>query len=146
MSKKNRDRQSQPAPVVEQPVSSQPEAVIVEPNMPVVEQALAEAQPQFAPLIRRSIVPEGYREKCVIDKEHKTPAGNTSVHCGDELARFLVGKSLEQVYDIAAKAFGPGNGLKARYSHLNVGQQRMNVGNRLRAAMKDGLINISQLQ
>lgn len=138
MSKKNRDRQSQPAPVVEQPVSSQPEGE--QPTEQVVE------QPQFAPLIRRSIVPEGYREKCVIDKEHKTPAGNTSVHCGDELARFLVGKSLEQVYDIAAKAFGPGNGLKARYSHLNVGQQRMNVGNRLRAAMKDGLINISQLQ
>lgn len=139
---KRRERQAQ---VAVEPVAS--ESVIVEPNMAIVEQALEEApKADFVPLVRRSIVPEGYRERCVQDKEHRTAAGNTSVHCGDELARFLVGKSLEQVYEIAAKAFGPGNGLKARYSHLNVGQQRMNVGNRLRAAIKDGLLTIGQLQ
>ena len=37
-----------------------------------------------------------------------------------------------------------GNELRARYANLNIGQQRMNVGNRLRAALKDGLWTIPQ--
>ena len=97
-------------------------------------------------MLRRSIVPEGYRERCVVDREHKTAGGNTSVHCGDDLAVFLRGKSLEQVYELATKVFGPGNGLRARYGHLNPGQQRMNVGNRLRAAVKDGFVTVAGLQ
>ena len=124
------------------------ESVIVEPDLAIVNEALAQAEESkgLAPLVRRSIVPEGYRERCVVDKEHKTAKGNVSVHCGDELAVFLRGKSLEQVYEIAAKAFGTGNGLKAKYSHLNTGQQRMNVGNRIRAAIKDGHLTVQQLQ
>ena len=82
--------------------------------------------------------------KCVVDKEHRTARGNVSVHCGDNLAVFLRGKSLEDVFKLAEQHLPGGNELRARYANLNTGQQRMNVGNRLRAALKDGLWTIPQ--
>lgn len=137
MSKKNRNPQAEVAVAVEVEV----------PQVEVAAEVAAEPKSDgLAPLVRRSIVPEGYRERCVVDKENKTASGNVSVHCGDELAVFLRGKSLEQVFEIAARAFGTGNGLKAKYAHLNVGQQRMNVGNRIRAAIKDGHLTVEQLK
>lgn len=65
----------------------------------------------------------------------KTAAGNTSLSNGDELAKKLQGKDIEDVYRMAAKALDlTVKDLKSRYSHLNVGMQRMNLGNRMRAA------------
>ena len=56
---------------------------------------------------------------------------------GDELAQTLRGLSPEQVCKIADGVFGEPAGTHfARWEHLNVGQRRMNAGNRLRAAAK----------
>lgn len=65
----------------------------------------------------------------------KTAEGNTSLHCGDSVAKQLAGKELDDVYKLAAKATGIAEkALRAKYAHLNVGMQRMNLGNRMRAA------------
>jgi len=99
-----------------------------------------EQQPeQPVQLPSRSIVPVGYRERCERDRVNRTIGGNVSVDSGDALAKFLRGKSVEQVADLCAEALGvPAAVLLARYAKLNKGQQRMNLGNRLRAALKDG--------
>jgi len=74
-------------------------------------------------------------ERYTKDKEHKTAGGNVSVHCGDAVAVKLRGKSIDEVFAIAAKVLGePEKELRAKYKHLNVGMQRMNLGNRMRAA------------
>lgn len=65
----------------------------------------------------------------------KTAAGNTSLHNGDDLAKKLEGKDLDTVYKLAAKALEvPESTLRSRYKKLNPGMQRMNLGNRMRAA------------
>lgn len=65
----------------------------------------------------------------------KTAAGNTSLSCGDEVAKRLQGKELDDVYKLASKTLDiPVAQLKARYGKLNAGMQRMNLGNRMRAA------------
>jgi hypothetical protein len=65
----------------------------------------------------------------------KTAAGNVSLHCNDDLAKKLAGKELDDVYKLAAKTLGvPVTTLKSRYGKLNLGMQRMNLGNRMRAA------------
>lgn len=66
----------------------------------------------------------------------KTAAGNTSLDNGDALAKKLRGVDLDDVYKRAAKALGePEKNLRSRYRHLNPGMQRMNLGNRMRAAV-----------
>lgn len=63
----------------------------------------------------------------------KTAAGGTSYNNGDAVAERLQGKSLEEVYTIAAKALKiEEKELYAKYRHLNVGMQRMALGNRMR--------------
>lgn len=83
------------------------------------------------------------RIKRVGDKNHDlskyvkatTASGNTSLHCGDDLAKRLEGKDLDAVYKLAAKTLDvPERELRSRYAKLNVGMQRMNLGNRMRAA------------
>lgn len=70
----------------------------------------------------------------------KTPAGNPVIDCGDEVATALRGKDLAQVYEVVAKRIGESvASLKTRYGKLNLGQQRMNLGNRLR-----GYLNAKQ--
>ncbi len=67
----------------------------------------------------------------------KAASGNTSFHCGDELAEKLSGKSLDDVYSFAAtKLKTEERELRKKYGHLNPGMQRMALGNRLRAALK----------
>ena len=53
-------------------------------------------------------------------------------------AFLLRGKSLDAVYKLAAKKLGEDEKkLHGRYQHLNLGIQRMNLGNRIRAASKE---------
>lgn len=76
-------------------------------------------------------------ERYVHDKEHKTAGGNVSIHNGDKVAVMLLGKSLDEVYVIATKTLKEDEaGLRAKYAHLNVGQQRMCLGNRMRPVVK----------
>lgn len=62
--------------------------------------------------------------------------GHFTLNNGDQLAQKLHGKELDDVYSIAAKELNETiKSLKAKYGHLNVGMQRMNLGNRIRGAM-----------
>ena len=64
-------------------------------------------------------------------------SGKKSKDNADEVAIMLRGKTLDEVYEIAESwLIISAEELKARYAHLNAGQQRMNVGNRLRACIK----------
>lgn len=56
---------------------------------------------------------------------------------GDPLATELRGRSLDEVYEIAADRLGEKpESLRQKYSHLDNGRQRMVLGNRMRATMK----------
>ena len=64
-------------------------------------------------------------------------SGKKSKDNADEVAIMLRGKTLDEVYEIAESwLIISAEELKARYAHLNAGQQRMNVGNRLRSCIK----------
>lgn len=78
-----------------------------------------------------------YVEKGVYKvREGKTAGGNPSIDCGDKIAAKLRGMELKDVYAHVAKASNlPLAGLKKKYGHLNVGMQRMNLGNVLRGAV-----------
>lgn len=67
--------------------------------------------------------------------------GSMSRHNGDVVAASLAGLTLDEVYSLAsevvsteAKPFTVAD-LTAKYEHLNAGQQRMNLGNRIRGAV-----------
>lgn len=63
--------------------------------------------------------------------------GNSSLDNGDDVATKLRGKELGEVYTIVAKATDVSvKQLKANYGHLNVGMQRMNLGNKYRGALR----------
>lgn len=77
------------------------------------------------------------------DNYQKTRSANGSIsrHNGDVVAAALAGLTLDEVYSLAsevvsteAKPFTVAD-LNAKYEHLNAGQQRMNLGNRIRGAV-----------
>lgn len=63
----------------------------------------------------------------------KAASGAMSQHNGDAVAQTLVGLPLESVLAIANKMTS--TDLTGKHAHLNVGQQRMNLGNRIRGAV-----------
>lgn len=67
-----------------------------------------------------------------VDKyvDTRSASGAKSKSCGDDVARCLEGLSTEDIMGIASKLLG--EDLSEKYAHLNVGMQRMNMGNRLR--------------
>lgn len=66
----------------------------------------------------------------------KAPGGGTSYHNGDAVAERLKGKSLDEAYGIAAKTLKVDEKeLRKAYGHLNVGMQRMSLGNRMRKVL-----------
>ena len=81
----------------------------------------------------RSIVKPEYKQhyaKVKIGKRHTQDSG-------DELAVMLRGKDLDEVYEMASDILDvEAVDLYAKYEHLNPGQQRMVLGNRIRRAMK----------
>ena len=57
---------------------------------------------------------------------------------GDDAAQLLRGVELDEVFKIVAHKLGVTiKSLHEKYDHLNNGQQRMNLGNRLRKALRD---------
>lgn len=75
--------------------------------------------------------------KYMVNSEVRTASGRPSVDAGDRVATNLRGKGLDEVYEIAAQVLEESAAsLQSRYEHLNPGMQRMNLGNRIRAAMK----------
>ena len=86
------------------------------------------------------------RIKRIGDKEHKvdltkyatviSAGGNSSLDNGDEVAQLLRGKTVDEVYKVVAKHTEESEEqLRHNYGHLNAGMQRMNLGNKLRAAL-----------
>lgn len=66
-------------------------------------------------------------------QKSKAPGGGTSYNNGDAVADLLSGKDLDACYKISAQKLKlDEKDLRKQYSHLNVGMQRMNLGNRLR--------------
>lgn len=67
-------------------------------------------------------------------------SGKKSLHCGDSVAEALQYRELDELYAIAGQILEgwTAETLQAKYEHLNLGSQRMNVGNRIRAAFKRG--------
>lgn len=67
----------------------------------------------------------------------KSPSGVVSFDNGDTTAEKLRDKTLDQVYDIVAKALKEDvKTLRAKYKHLNSGMQRMTLGNRMRKIVR----------
>ena len=63
----------------------------------------------------------------------KTAEGKKSLHNDDPVAQALNGVALGQLYKTAAKFLEQtAKSLQEKYEHLNVGMQRMNLGNRIR--------------
>jgi len=83
-----------------------------------------------------------YRKSYVVTKI----GGRKSADTGDAVAVKLRGLELHDVLDLADLATGEVQGTHAKkYSRLNVGQQRMNAGNRIRAAVKSGKLSAATL-
>jgi len=73
--------------------------------------------------------------------------GETSYDNGDEVAELLRGLEPQEVCAVADTALGADAGYhQSRYGHLNPGQQRMNAGNRIRAALKSAKITLDAIQ
>ncbi len=60
----------------------------------------------------------------------KSASGTKSLSCGDEVAALLDGMELVDLYAITKKFIG--EDFSKKYEKLNVGMQRMNLGNRIR--------------
>jgi hypothetical protein len=69
-------------------------------------------------------------------------SGTTTKICGDGLSQDLLALTPEQVSVVASSLLGLD---ASKYDHLNPGQVRMNWGNRLRAALKKGVIDADAL-
>lgn len=69
------------------------------------------------------------------------PDGTTkrALDCGDEVASKMRAMTLDQVYEFAAKTCkSDEKALRAKYAGLNLGMQRMNLGNLVRKALRGG--------
>ena len=76
-----------------------------------------------------------------------TPNGRKSRYNGDAVAEALEGYEPAQIIAAAEKLLGFKKGeLREKYAGMNQGQQRMNVGNRLRGAFKRGDITIKEIE
>ena len=89
--------------------------------------------------------PSGPKMRRIGEKTHRVSvahyqkvvanSGHTSLDCGDAIAQRLRGMALDDLYAEAAKVLAEDEkALRARYAKLNPGMQRMNLGNRMRAA------------
>jgi hypothetical protein len=78
-----------------------------------------------------------------VDKEKyqaaRTSRGTKSLNNGDIVATTLEGLNLGEVQDLA-DAFIGDNDYRTRYTALNPGMQRMNIGNRMRGAISKATV------
>lgn len=101
-----------------------------------VEYTLAEALAEEAEMgkIRRCV-------NTTYDPSHyikaKSKSGHATLHNGDPVAQKLADMDLDDIYSYTATVLKmPKQELLDKYAHLNIGMQRMNLGNRVRAALK----------
>lgn len=73
----------------------------------------------------------------VVSQDIRTASGRRAVDSDDAVARELRGMELADVYERAAQELDVSvASLHKLYDHLNAGMQRMNLGNRIRGAIK----------
>lgn len=66
----------------------------------------------------------------------RAASGAMSHNNGDAVAQALVGANLDEVVKLGSEVLEvTQKELREKYAHLNVGQQRMNIGNRIRGAV-----------
>lgn len=76
----------------------------------------------------------GRRAPTVADVQRIERQNEGKTDIGDTVAEMLRGKTLGGMYTLASRFLRvPEDELRAKYGHLNNGQQRMNLGNRMRA-------------
>ena len=84
-----------------------------------------------------------------VSRETAPKPAKSPVATGDDLAMVLAGHGLDVIYSAAAVVLSTDEfELRQRYAHLNPGQQRMNLGNRIRSTWKkspDPIIFIKSL-
>lgn len=111
-----------------------------------VKRAAEEGGDHTTPIAQKLVQPDYGR---YVKHDTKSPSGRKALDIGDEAAAILRGQAIEDCYFIVAKNLAKANNgstdeaevatieaeLKDKYKHLNVGMQRMNLGNRLRKAM-----------
>jgi len=129
-----------PTPVLGHAPASVPTGTPVRPKVHAKPKAAA-PKPKAKPAVKKAkpkavdgdrLIPANIEEYT----KAKTAAGNSSLHCGDEVAGKLAGRTLDEAYALAAKATGQTvKDLQKKYGHLNVGMQRMNLGNKIRGAL-----------
>lgn len=69
-------------------------------------------------------------------QKSKSASGSMSLNNGDRVAAAMLGLTLGEAVSLASDVTGvTADDLIAKYQHLNVGQQRMNLGNRIRGAL-----------
>jgi ribosome assembly protein YihI (activator of Der GTPase) len=94
------------------------------------------AKPKDPNAVSKSVIPLEVAKQYHVDKDHKTISGNPSIDNNDKVAKLLRGQPIEKVYSLVAKEAKCAVGeLQNRYGHLNVGMQRMNLGNKLRGIL-----------
>ena len=72
-----------------------------------------------------------------VPRETAPKPAKSPVATGDDLATVLAGHGLDVIYSAAAVVLSTDESeLRQRYAHLNPGQQRMNLGNRIRSTWK----------
>lgn len=97
-----------------------------------LQEALAEEQEMLK--VRRCV-------NTTYDPSHyvkaKSKSGHATLHNGDHTAQTLAEMDLDQIFAHVAIMTGHDEiALRKMYAHLNPGMQRMNLGNRVRAAAK----------
>ena len=101
-----------------------------------VEYTLAEALAEEAEMLKtRRCVNTTYNPSHYV--KAKSKSGHATLHNGDSIATLWADMTLEEIYKAASMILKvPHQQLVDKYAHLNVGMQRMNLGNRVRAATK----------
>jgi hypothetical protein len=133
-----------PAKVVkDKPVNTAAKKAAKKPSKPVVTKPAKAAKKTAKPAAKKakagavagSVIPREVAKAYHRDTKKKTVNGNPSIDNNDKVAQRLRGQTLDTVYELCAKACEVTvKELKAKYGHLNLGMQRMNLGNKIRAA------------
>jgi hypothetical protein len=131
------DTQAAPTPAAPKPKKVKAKAKPMKKIAPKVKAKVKKAKGTAKGMgVLREYAPDYEHPKGKDGKPLKTVNGNPVVDSGDEIARAMRGKDLGQVYDAVSKRIGQSvQALKLKYGKLNPGQQRMNLGNRLRGFM-----------
>mgnify|MGYP000682753616 FL=1 len=115
-----------------------PRGDVIKATKEEIEEAIAAEDAALAALAEMEASPFARLTKATCDVYLR--GNKKSYDNGDEIARFLRPRALIEVYVSAACLLREDVVLlRQRYAHLNPGQQRMNLGNRIRGAARKAI-------